>query len=168
LRDTKRTLYRIADPFLRFFFRFVEPNRSRLAAGQIGEVQEIVRRDWPQFLGQCWEQLARASIARMRIGGLRWEPASRWWGPGADGRPLELDIVARAVDDPSHILVGEAKLQMTPREARACNAALTARVRGVPELRDFRVSVAVFALRGLRATPGLTVVPPSSVLEALS
>ncbi len=31
-RDSKRPLYRIADPFLRFWFRFLEPNRSRLEA----------------------------------------------------------------------------------------------------------------------------------------
>ena len=30
LRDSKRTLYVIADPFLRFWFRFVDPERSRL------------------------------------------------------------------------------------------------------------------------------------------
>ena len=168
LRDTKRTLYRIADPFLRFFFRFVEPHRSRLAAGQIAEVQRIVQRDWPQFLGQSWEQLVRASIARLRIGGLRWEPASRWWGPGGDGRPLELDIVARCADDSSHVLVGEAKLRMTQREARACASALADRARGVPELRGCRITPAVFALSGPRGTSEPTAVSPSRVLEALS
>jgi len=43
-RDSKRSLYRIGDPFLRFWFRFVEPNRSRLEARQGPAVlHEVIR-----------------------------------------------------------------------------------------------------------------------------
>lgn len=39
---------------------------------------------------------------------MRWNPAARWWGKGADGVPLEVDVVAESVDR-RHLLVGEAK-----------------------------------------------------------
>lgn len=39
-RDSKRTAYRLDDPFLRFWFRFVEPNRSRLQARLVAETAD--------------------------------------------------------------------------------------------------------------------------------
>lgn len=46
-RSSKRALYRIADPFLRTWYRFVEPNRSRLGAGLLSLVGAEVQRAWP-------------------------------------------------------------------------------------------------------------------------
>ncbi|MBI4860569.1 MAG: ATP-binding protein [Candidatus Riflebacteria bacterium] len=44
-RGSGRSEYRISDPFLRFWFRFVEPNRSRLQARQIDAVWTEVRQE---------------------------------------------------------------------------------------------------------------------------
>jgi len=41
-RKSKRTSYRIANPFLRLWFRFVAPNRSRLEARQIEPVERWI------------------------------------------------------------------------------------------------------------------------------
>jgi hypothetical protein len=54
------------------------------------EIQEA----WPQYFGKVWEQIARDSLARIKIANQRWLPAGRWWGPGMDDQPLELDIVS--------------------------------------------------------------------------
>src|SRR5204862_4660005 len=59
----------------------------RQLRGSAGEVLEFVE---DERQGLEWEELARRSVARMRIGGRRWLPASRWWGNGLDGRLLEL------------------------------------------------------------------------------
>jgi AAA+ ATPase superfamily predicted ATPase len=48
-RRSKRTRYRIADPFLRYWYRFVDPNRSRLAARQL-DVQSQTA--WLSHLGE--------------------------------------------------------------------------------------------------------------------
>ena len=42
-RDTKRTTYDVVDPFMRFWFRFIEPNRSRLEARRLEAVLGEVR-----------------------------------------------------------------------------------------------------------------------------
>jgi hypothetical protein len=77
-RDSKRSLYRIADPFLRFWFRYVEPARSRLEAGQVGAVAVEIARSFPHHVGGIWEDLARASVPRLPLHGRSWKPASRW------------------------------------------------------------------------------------------
>ena len=58
-------LYRIADPFLRFWFRFVEPNRSRLEAAPVDAVRADIERAWAHHVGSVWEDLARASVPRI-------------------------------------------------------------------------------------------------------
>ena len=49
-RGGKRSLYRVADPFLRTWYRFVEPNRSRLEAGDIEAVEHDIDAKWSSHL----------------------------------------------------------------------------------------------------------------------
>lgn len=107
-RDSKRSSYKLRDPFLRFWFRFVEPNRSKLEAGQIAQTLECVEASFPQHVAGVWEDLARDSVARVARDGHAWGPAKRWWGPGLDRRPLEVDVVAESADGKA-LLVGEVK-----------------------------------------------------------
>lgn len=107
-RTTKRSVYRIADPFFRFWFRFVEPNLSRLEARSIDAVTRDVERDFAHHVAGIWEELVRASVPRMRYRDIEWGPAGRWWGSGLDRKTYEIDVVAESVHDGS-LLVGEAK-----------------------------------------------------------
>jgi len=134
-RDSKRTLYRIADPFLAFWFRFVEPHRSRLAAAPIAPVAKAIARAFPGHVASVWEDLARASVARMTCFGRSWKPAARWWGPGLDRRPMEIDLVAES-EDGRALLLGK---------ARWASAAEAARL-----LAELRRKVADFPLAGDR------------------
>jgi uncharacterized protein len=164
VRDTKRTLYRVADPFLAFWFRFVEPNRSRLATGQLSLVLREVRAAWPQYLGGVWERIARDSVARLSIAGRRWLPASSWWGVGLDREPLEFDVVAESVGDPSVVLLGEVKVTATPREVRAIAAKLRRDAARCPDLIGRKCEVAVWVLRGRGQVPDVTVVRAEDVV----
>ncbi|RPI09240.1 MAG: ATP-binding protein [Zetaproteobacteria bacterium] len=105
-RDSKRSLYRIGDPFLRFWFRFVEPNRSRLEARQGSAVLHEIQRQWPAHVAGVWDDLVRASIPRRGYFNRSWGVARSWWGPGTDRAPLEVDIVAESTDGTA-LLVGE-------------------------------------------------------------
>ncbi len=140
-RSGKKTLYRVADPLLRFWYRFVEPNRSRLAAGQISQVNAEVQRAWPQFLGQAWELLVRQTVANLRVAGHDWLPAQRWWG-----RETELDIVAQSATEPSRVLVGEAKLRCTAKQVDGLLSSLENKARQCPVLRDKQLMPALFVL----------------------
>lgn len=163
-RDTKRTLYRLADPFLAFWYRFVEPNRSRLEAGLVDRVVAEVEEAWPLYLGSAWEALVRAELPRLEIDGRRFGPASRWWGPAADKQPMEIDLVAEDLNDRRAVLVGEAKLSATPASARAALATLAANAARCPELAGRRITCALWVLRARGRLPAM-VFGPRSLLE---
>jgi AAA+ ATPase superfamily predicted ATPase len=147
LRDTKRTLYRIADALLEFSYTFVEPNRSRLAAGQIAQVRAEVERQWPQLLGQRWEALVRSHLAGIRVLGGRWNAASRFWGRDARGAPLELDIVADAADGSGRVLVGEAKVTCRSTEVAGRLAELERKAAACPALVGKQIEPTLWILR---------------------
>lgn len=108
-RSGKRSVYRIRDPFLSFWFRFVEPVRSRLEAGDIETVSAGIDDTIDVHRGRIWEDLARDAVPLLTIDHARWGTARRWWGPGADRKPMEIDIAAESVDGRS-LLLGEARL----------------------------------------------------------
>jgi len=114
-QSSKKTLYRIDDPFLAFWFRYVEPNRSRLEAGNIRPVAREIEKYLPAHRGAIWETLARRAVPRLRIDGREWGAASRWWGGGLHGNPLELDVAAESVDGKA-LLIGEVKWSIDARE----------------------------------------------------
>ena len=58
-RGGKRTLYRLDDPFLAFYFRFVEPARSLLGMGHAAAVSARIRAELAAHAGGIWEALAR-------------------------------------------------------------------------------------------------------------
>lgn len=144
-RDSKRSLYRISDPFLRFWFRYVEPNRSRLQAGHLPLVEEDVARSWPAFLGGTWEELVRDAVPKLTIGGTRWGAASRWWGTGTDRAPIEVDIVAESLDAKS-LLVGEVKLSCAGPAAKQVSAALRRKIQSLSIFPDHRKVPVLFCL----------------------
>lgn len=148
-RSSKVSTYQIADPFLAFWYRFVEPARSRLGAGQVDGVLADVRQRWSSYLGGIWEGLARESASRMEIGGESWLPAQRWWGAGLDRRPLEMDLLARHATCPERVLVGEAKVSATPEEIPRLLSELADRARRCPELVGKSLDLRLWVLDGV-------------------
>ena len=108
-RSSKKSLYRIRDPFLAFWFRFIEPNRSRLEAGNLESVVDEIEKTIAIHQGIIWETLVRDSIPLLPIEKILWRPARRWWGAGTDRKLLEIDVAAESVDGKS-LLLGEVKL----------------------------------------------------------
>jgi len=109
-RSGKRSLYRIADPFVRLWFRTVAPNRSALAAAPADVRRTLFLRVWPALLAQTWEELCRQAVPRLglrsgsRTATASWGPAGRAWSRDQ----VEWDVVARSLDGAS-LLLGEAK-----------------------------------------------------------
>jgi hypothetical protein len=145
-QDAKRSLYRLADPLLDFFWRFVEPNRSRLGAGQHAAVLHAVKAAWPGYLGHRWEQLVRERIGRGSVFGTNWLPAQRYWGPSGNGAPIELDAVTLSTADPGRALVVECKLRVAPRSVPGALDALMAKARTCPALAGKRIEVALWSM----------------------
>lgn len=62
MRDVR---YRVLDPFLRFWFRFVYPHTSRIA--QLGgkkAAMQIVKPELESYFGSCYEALCREALPK--------------------------------------------------------------------------------------------------------
>ncbi len=165
-RTTKRTLYCLDDPFLLFWYRFVLPNRSVLARGLTEEVFAELEPRLAAHQAEVWESLARLSTAALRLGGIAWKPAQRWWGRTPAGAPCEIDLVAESFDG-SALLIGEAKwrARTNPEEVLARLAAVAA---GMPWTQGKKVVLACWQKGTVRRrTRALHCVTPDMVLGAL-
>ena len=109
-RSDKRSLYRLADPFLRFWFRVVAPHRAALAEAP-GETRlGYWHRHRAGLEAQAWEELCRAAVPLLHRSDTPlasrgpWEAAQRYWR----GNDPEFDVVAGSVDG-RRVLVGEVR-----------------------------------------------------------
>ncbi len=108
IKSTKHTLYKLNDPFLCFYYRYIQPNKSLLEVDLINDVYNKINLTLNSHTAGVWEDLARTSTAFINIGGIKWGPANRWWGKGKDGKQIEIDIAAESIDK-KYLLIGEVK-----------------------------------------------------------
>lgn len=148
-KSNKRTLYRLSDPFLRFWYTFVLPNYSDPYFLSTSDEVASLAPAFRVFLGEAWEMLVRETLRRKPIPGIagRWRRVSRWWGSGLNREPMEIDLVAESVDGRT-LLVGEAKLALTKLEAEHAQRELQAKARALPFAADYdRVVTRLFVAK---------------------
>ena len=90
VRSTKKTLYRIQDPTMRFWFRVFSPHQSRWRTYPAAEKRKLIH----DHAATVFEDFCRA----------RFPGAQRYWESD-----VELDLVAPDPDDPQRLLVAEVK-----------------------------------------------------------
>jgi uncharacterized protein len=61
---SKEARYRIADPYLRFWLRFIGPGLAEIERGRGDRVLDRVRRDWAPWRGRAIEPIVREALAR--------------------------------------------------------------------------------------------------------
>lgn len=109
-KKSRRSLYRIDDPFFRLWFRAVAPHRGILAASPPAGRRLLLERFWNGLLGEGWEELCRQRVPRvLSLPGGPWGPAKRWWRASEP----EWDVVAESLDG-ERLLLGEVKGSSTP------------------------------------------------------
>ena len=109
--------YRIADNAIRFWYRFVHPNRSRLETGDPSaiwtyQVQPLLN----DYMGKVFERICREAFRRHHSSwgyadAAQW---ARWEGQDRNRRGIEIDTVALLDND--RILTGEIKWTTRPSE----------------------------------------------------
>ena len=147
-RTGKRSLYRIADPFFRLWFRVVAPNRAVLTQAPSETRKTLWRRYRPGLVAESWEELCRRCVPALHetssdLGKLGpWEPAKRYW---RGGEP-EWNIVARSVDG-RRLLLGEAKWSVGPKSRNQLIGAFHELLKkGRPALKSIEKCETVYAL----------------------
>jgi hypothetical protein len=113
-KESKRSLYKLDDPFVRLWFRVVAPHRGQLVASRSAERLALLRKHWPALVASAWEELCAALISeldpRTALGGLGpWQRGRRWW----HGNRPEWDVVSHSHDG-NVALVGETKWSAQP------------------------------------------------------
>ena len=110
-KDSKKSLYRIADPFLSFHYKFVPANRSFIELGRASLIDNLIDAELPDQCGYWWERLCRDAVTGNTINGITYGEARRWWGQvllDGEYKDVEIDVVAESLDK-KHILIGECK-----------------------------------------------------------
>ncbi|WP_262177554.1 ATP-binding protein [Haloarcula laminariae] len=109
-KQSKRSRYRVADEFLRFWFRFVEPNRSSIEEAPEIVYDGTIEPNLPDHVATTFEDICLEgvweAIRRSELG--PYAEVGRWWY-GED----EIDIVGLAPDD-DRILLAECKWTTEP------------------------------------------------------
>lgn len=174
-KASKLAVYRIADPFFRFWFSTVAPRRSLFAESPAETRISVWRERRTALESDTWEELCRLAVpclhrgdnALSRLG--PWEPARRYWR----GKGPEWDVVASSLDG-KRLLLGEAKWLAEPADSATLGGigaelmrkgTLPATLAG-----DREIVWAVFVpelRRGFRPPAGIQVVDAASVLSCL-
>jgi hypothetical protein len=104
---SKKGIYQIDDHFLRFWFRYVQPNQSGLDLGLADAIlSQRIRPDLDNFVASAFEEAAQAFVARLaQTGMLNFLPEriGGWWD-----REAEIDVLAISLSE-KIALVGECK-----------------------------------------------------------
>ncbi|MBC7286460.1 MAG: ATP-binding protein [Armatimonadetes bacterium] len=115
LRKPGRGRYFLADNFLRFWYRFVLPNRSRLEMGKVEEVwRENIEPYFDEFMGLVFEEVCREYVRRFGEERLpvRAEEVGVFWHKDGD-----IDVLSLNAD--GSVYCGECKWSRQPMDLRA-------------------------------------------------
>jgi hypothetical protein len=107
-KSSKKSLYKISDPFMRFYFRFIVPNRSFIELGRIKPILSTYENQFSAYVSQYWEKISRESVSGNEIDGITFGIARRWWGNVSRTEKIEIDLIAESLDK-KYLLVGECK-----------------------------------------------------------
>lgn len=109
----KAPRYTVADPYLRFWLRFVAPHLDELARGRGDAVVDRIERDWAVYRGRAIEPLVRDALERLlsdparsnALGGAR--VVGGWW---RRDNSVEVDLVGGDATSPTAVgFVGSVK-----------------------------------------------------------
>lgn len=122
-KKSKKGLYHISDPLLRFHYRYVLPYRSMIELGNSLAVMNVFKKEENDYVSQTWEKLCRHYVSSNEVDGTTYQMASRWWGSYYNEEmgqylPAELDVIAESFDG-KHLFVGECKWQKGNRPINA-------------------------------------------------
>ena len=92
-RPSREARYRVADPYLRFWLRFIEPGLADIERGRADVVIERVQQSWLDYRGMAIEPIVRDALTRLaasdpRLGGATY--VGGWWPRHNDP---EVDLV---------------------------------------------------------------------------
>ncbi len=111
-KNAKKSLYKISDPFMAFYYRFVVPNRSFIELGRRLPIEQALRDHFSEYVSMQWEKICRDTVTGNCINGVVYGNAKRWWGSvlneNKESEQVEFDVISESLDK-KYLLIGECK-----------------------------------------------------------
>ena len=147
-KTTTRSRYHLRDPYLRFYFRFIEPNQEMIEMGLVDTLWERIAEQFRAFIGATtFEELCREWIiaqARLRLLPFTPEVVGSHWASDA-----QIDVVAINWREKA-ILLGECKWG-TEQVGRSVIQDLFEKSSKIVPGNDWKIHYAFFARAGFTA-----------------
>ncbi|GMU54146.1 MAG: ATPase AAA [Candidatus Xenobia bacterium] len=141
-RAPRKVRFALDDPLLRFWFRFVFPNRSQIAAlGPDRAFHQLVKPHLPAYFGRCFEGLCREALAGLyaREGiTAAWEIGEYW------DKTTQIDVVGLREDNWTDL--GECRWGRSPGLVAAATE-LERKVNAYPNARNATIGRRLFVGR---------------------
>ncbi len=102
-KTAKKSFYRIKDPFIRFNFSFVLPNRSLIELEKEDLIKKKLISSWESYVSETYEDLCRESIPALFIKRGNFSRGKRYWT-----KDVEIDIVSKEANT-NQFIVGKVK-----------------------------------------------------------
>lgn len=111
-KNAKKSLYKIADPFMAFYYQFVVPSRSFIELNRRLPIEQLLTTNFSEYVSMQWEKLCRDAVTGNIVNGVVYGKAKRWWGSVLNDdkklEQVEIDVIAESLDK-KYLLVGECK-----------------------------------------------------------
>lgn len=102
LKEGKRSIYVIHDPFFRFWYRFIPNNMGAILTGRIRETYEqTVKPYLHDYMGPVFEDMCGQYLMQYDKNlPINLNKAGRWWGTDpVSRRQIEIDLIGEAVPE---------------------------------------------------------------------
>ena len=161
----KKTLYKVADPFINFYFRYVVPDKTSLELGLAEMIYDkVVVPGFTEYCSGFWEEICRASIPLLFRNKL-FSPGCRWWSGSRPKNQTEIDIVSSSKDG-SEMIVAEVKWAASVNIASLCHD-LDRKTGVVPGTGDKKIRKVLFLKNRPDYIPkGYSIFTPEEVIKA--
>lgn len=168
-KSSKKSLYKIADPFMAFYYQFVVPNRSFIELGRRKPIEQALDLHLGEYVSMRWERMCRDAITGKEYNGVLYGQAQRWWGSvlNEEGKPeqIEIDVMAESLDKKT-LLVGECKWT-TEKNASQLTAELVRKTKLLSFTKDYKEIVPVLFLKTTPEGCADNVILPETLISLL-
>ena len=145
-KNAKKSLYKIADPFMAFYYQFVVPNRSFIELNRRLPIDQALNTHFSEYVSMQWEKMCRDAVTGNLVNGVVYGKAKRWWGSvlneAKKAEQVEFDVVAESIDK-KYLLVGECKWT-TPENGKQLTAELLRKAKLLPFANDYTIVPMLF------------------------
>lgn len=165
-KNAKKSLYKIADPYMAFYYQFVVPNRSFIELNRRLPIEQALNIHFSEYVSMQWEKLCRDAVTGNIVKNIVFGKARRWWGSvlneARKPEQIEIDVMAESIDK-KYLLVGECKWT-TQENGRLLTAELLRKANLLPFAKSYTIIPMLFLKNAPKDDIGNAVLPDDIVM----